>query len=155
MRDRVRAILITDDDHLLTIKRIKPGQTPYWVLPGGGIEPDDLSLEAALHRELREELAGEAGIHALIHILATEGGREYFFLARIRQWNFANRTGPEFAEADRGQYLLERIPLTREGIGSITLQPPQLADFLRSRLAQAGDVFALPDLRAAQPGEHR
>ncbi|MFG1709608.1 NUDIX domain-containing protein [Nonomuraea sp. M3C6] len=149
MRDRVRAILITDDGHLLTIKRIKPGQNPYWVLPGGGIEADDVSLEGALHRELREELAGEADIHALVHILATAGGREHFFLARIQQWNFANRTGPEFAEADRGQYVLQPIPLTNEGIGSITLQPPQIADFLRSCLAQAGDVFALPDLRTA------
>jgi hypothetical protein len=32
--DRVRALLITPDDDLLTIKRVRPGQGPYWVLPG-------------------------------------------------------------------------------------------------------------------------
>ncbi|HUY47270.1 MAG TPA: NUDIX domain-containing protein, partial [Streptosporangiaceae bacterium] len=56
MTDRVRALLITPDDDLLTIQRIRPGQDPYWVLPGGGVEPGE-DLETALARELREEIA--------------------------------------------------------------------------------------------------
>lgn len=38
MRHRVRALLVTPDHDLLAIKRIRPGQAPYWVLPGGGVE---------------------------------------------------------------------------------------------------------------------
>ncbi|WP_344592276.1 NUDIX domain-containing protein [Actinomadura vinacea] len=40
-RERVRALLLTSTGTLLLIKRTKPGQTPYWVLPGGGVEADD------------------------------------------------------------------------------------------------------------------
>jgi protein-L-isoaspartate(D-aspartate) O-methyltransferase len=47
MTDRVRGLLITPDGDLLTIQRIRPGQAPYWVLPGGGVE-DGEDLETAL-----------------------------------------------------------------------------------------------------------
>jgi 8-oxo-dGTP pyrophosphatase MutT (NUDIX family) len=53
MIDRVRAILITRHNRLLAIKRIKPEWAPYWVLPGGGVEPGDHDLEAALARQQR------------------------------------------------------------------------------------------------------
>jgi 8-oxo-dGTP pyrophosphatase MutT (NUDIX family) len=64
--DRARALLITPGNYLITIQRIRPGQEPYWVLPGGGVEPGD-DLETALTRELREELAATASIHSLLH----------------------------------------------------------------------------------------
>jgi 8-oxo-dGTP pyrophosphatase MutT (NUDIX family) len=38
MTDRVRALLITPAGELLTIRRTRPGEDPYWVLPGGGID---------------------------------------------------------------------------------------------------------------------
>jgi ADP-ribose pyrophosphatase YjhB (NUDIX family) len=65
MTDRVRAVLVTPDGGLLTIRRIRPGQGPYWVLPGGGVE-DGEDLESPLARELREELAATAAIGNLI-----------------------------------------------------------------------------------------
>jgi len=49
MTDRVRGLLITPDGDLLAIQRIRPGQDPYWVLPGGGVE-DGEDLETALAR---------------------------------------------------------------------------------------------------------
>ncbi|MFI7709058.1 NUDIX domain-containing protein [Nonomuraea sp. NPDC049480] len=81
MRERVRAILVTGDGHLLTIKRVRHGASPYWVLPGGGVEPGDATLEDALQRELDEEIAGEADVHALVHVLEAGADRQYFFLA--------------------------------------------------------------------------
>jgi ADP-ribose pyrophosphatase YjhB (NUDIX family) len=69
MTDRVRGLLITPDGDLLTIRRIRPGEDPYWVLPGGGVE-DGEDLEAALARDLREEAAATAEIHSLLHILS-------------------------------------------------------------------------------------
>ena len=57
MSDRVRALLITPVGDLLTVRRVSPGQDPYWVLPGGGVEAGE-DLESALARELHEEIAG-------------------------------------------------------------------------------------------------
>ena len=99
MSDRVRAVLVTLADRLLMIKRVKPGQCPYWVLPGGGVDPTDSSLEDALHREIREELAGTADIHSLIQVVERGGERQYIFLTRIRTWDFADRSGPEASPA--------------------------------------------------------
>ena len=42
---------------LILIKRTKPGKEPYWITPGGGVEPDvDRTVVDALHREVAEEL---------------------------------------------------------------------------------------------------
>jgi hypothetical protein len=35
---------------LLAIRRDRPDRATYWVLPGGHVDPDDQSLEAALSR---------------------------------------------------------------------------------------------------------
>lgn len=35
MIERVRAVLVTEDDSMLVIRRTKPGVPVYWVLPGG------------------------------------------------------------------------------------------------------------------------
>jgi ADP-ribose pyrophosphatase YjhB (NUDIX family) len=42
MTVRARALLITPDGDLLTIQRVRPGQDPYWVLPGGGVEDGEI-----------------------------------------------------------------------------------------------------------------
>jgi 8-oxo-dGTP pyrophosphatase MutT (NUDIX family) len=53
-----RAVLL-DGDHLILIKRTKPGVDPYWITPGGGVEPDDTTVVDALHREVYEELGAK------------------------------------------------------------------------------------------------
>ncbi|MGH3631095.1 MAG: NUDIX domain-containing protein, partial [Sciscionella sp.] len=78
MNERVRAILVTPTGTMLVIKRVRPGILPYWVLPGGGVEPSDASREAALHCEIHEELAGTAEIVSLLHVLQTRGERHLF-----------------------------------------------------------------------------
>ena len=77
MADRVRALLVTPDHDLLTIKRIRPGRDPYWVLPGGGVEAGE-DLETALARELREEIAATADVHSLLYVLERGGECQYF-----------------------------------------------------------------------------
>ena len=44
MKQRVRAILITPDNTMLLMKRIRPGSAPYWVIIGGGVEASDATL---------------------------------------------------------------------------------------------------------------
>ncbi|TYB63289.1 NUDIX domain-containing protein [Nonomuraea sp. PA05] len=144
MTERVRAIAIDPDGRLLTIKRIKTGQSPYWVLPGGAREPEDASLEDALLRELREEVAGDAEILALAHVLSVGDERQYFYVARIRSYDFNQRTGPEFTEEGRGRYVLQPVPLTVDGLDAIDLKPPQIAAFLRKGVDAGFDLLALP-----------
>ncbi|WP_405491252.1 NUDIX domain-containing protein [Streptomyces sp. NBC_00096] len=131
MIERVRAVLVTADDKMLVIRRTKPGIPVYWVLPGGGVEEGDASREAALHREIHEEIAGKADIIRLLHTMESDDERQLFYLARIATWSFEDRTGPEFSAEGRGEYALEEIPLTAEGVDSINLKPEEIAHALR------------------------
>lgn len=51
MQDAAVAIILTNDDQVLWVKR---SDLPIWVLPGGGIEPCE-SPEEAVIREVQEE----------------------------------------------------------------------------------------------------
>ena len=103
MTDRVRALLVTPDHDLLTIKRIRPGQAPYWVLPGGGVEAGE-DLETALARELREEIAATADVHSLL------SGVDLFALADLRT-GLVSRPEPADRNSDAGLNL--RVPADR------------------------------------------
>jgi ADP-ribose pyrophosphatase YjhB (NUDIX family) len=141
----VRAVLVTPAGQLLLIKRTRPGATPYWVLPGGHVEADDPGLRAALTREIREEVGALPQITGLLQTLADEHRREYFYLARIRSWSEADRTGPEFDDPDRGEYLLVEVPLTAAALDAITLVPEQIAALLRDAATNGTDLATLVD----------
>jgi ADP-ribose pyrophosphatase YjhB (NUDIX family) len=150
MTERVRAVLITPDNQLLTIRRVRPGQEPYSVLPGGGVEPGE-DLDTALARELREEIAATAQIHSLLLTLQEDTERQYFYLARPHAWSAkpADRTGPEFNDPARGTYHLQPVQLTARALTAANLKPDLLAQFLISHVTVGDDLFALPDLRAS------
>ncbi|MEU6709728.1 NUDIX hydrolase [Streptomyces wuyuanensis] len=135
MIERVRAVLVTADDTMLVIRRTRPGIPEYWVLPGGGVEPGDESREAALHREIHEEIAGKADIIRLLHTMESDDERQLFYLARIATWSFDDRTGPEFSAEGRGEYALEEIPLTMEGLDGLELKPEEIAHVLRGAIS--------------------
>ncbi|MFD3936148.1 NUDIX domain-containing protein [Streptomyces sp. NPDC058611] len=135
MIERVRAVLVTADDTMLVIRRTKPGIPVYWVLPGGGVEASDESREAALHREIHEEIAGKADIIRLLHTMESDTERQLFYLARITTWSFEDHTGPEFSAEGRGEYALEEIPLTTEGVDGIDLKPEEIAHVLRGAIS--------------------
>ncbi|MFB7031231.1 MULTISPECIES: NUDIX domain-containing protein [unclassified Streptomyces] len=141
MIERVRAVLVTTENTMLVIRRTRPGIPEYWVLPGGGVEPGDASREAALHREIHEEIAGKADIVRLLHTTESADERQLFYLARIATWSFDDRTGPEFSSEGRGEYALEEIPLTVEGLDDIDLKPEEIAHVLRGAI-NAGSLEA-------------
>ena len=74
MIERVRAVLVTPDGCLLAIRRDRPDRATYWVLPGGHVDPEDQNIEAALSREISEEIAGEADITSLLQVLDSAAG---------------------------------------------------------------------------------
>ncbi|MFJ6621198.1 NUDIX domain-containing protein [Kitasatospora sp. NPDC091335] len=142
MQHRVRAVLLTPNDTMLLIKRIRPGIDPYWVIVGGKIEPTDVSPEEALLREVREEIAGEAEIVNLLHTIETADERQDFYLATIEKWIFEDRTGPEFSQEGRGEYLLEEIPLTAAALDAVNLLPQDFAAVLREAV-ERGELLAV------------
>lgn len=77
IRQAVRALLLTPDEHILLVRFEFPDAT-VWSLPGGGLDPGETHIEA-LHRELIEEV----GLHHPVvgphvwdreHITPHEGG---------------------------------------------------------------------------------
>jgi 8-oxo-dGTP pyrophosphatase MutT (NUDIX family) len=83
-RRAARAILIDDLGQLVLIKRTKLGQAPYWTAPGGGVDDTDASVEAALHRELAEELGATViwGLSVPSLVNAVLPGEAYEALSR-------------------------------------------------------------------------
>ncbi|GAA1960407.1 NUDIX hydrolase [Kitasatospora viridis] len=141
MQHRVRAVLLTPNNTVLLIKRIRPGIDPYWVVVGGKIEPTDASPEDALRREVHEEVGGEAEIVSLLRTIETDEERQDFYLATIDEWNFEDRTGPEFSQEGRGEYLLEEVPLTTDALDALNLLPREIAGVLRGAV-ERGELGA-------------
>lgn len=133
-RRAARAILIDDHGSLVLIKRTKPGEAPYWTAPGGGVEDNDTSVEAALKRELSEELGAEAAGASQVFMFSSpsEAGVavQHFFVARLIGLDESARTGPEFGDSARGGYELERVDLVGDGLAAIDLKPPALKEFI-------------------------
>ncbi|MFJ1841385.1 NUDIX domain-containing protein [Streptomyces sp. NPDC088146] len=124
------------------MKRVRPGRDLYWVIVGGGVEDTEANYEAALLREIREEIADEAEIVRPFHQLENASGEtEHFYLARIKTWNFADRSGPEFPRDDRGEYILEEISLTTEALAELNLLPEKISAALCQALDH-GDLLA-------------
>jgi 8-oxo-dGTP pyrophosphatase MutT (NUDIX family) len=144
MIERVRAVLVTPDEGLLLIRRTWPGATPYWVFPGGHVEPSDPDLRAALVREVREEVGTDPHITGLLWVLADEYQRQHFYLGRIQTWSEVDRTGPEFEDPNLGEFRLEEIPLTAEAL-AISIEPEDIAALLYGAVANGTNLAALAD----------
>ncbi|GGZ17095.1 hypothetical protein GCM10010327_55020 [Streptomyces nitrosporeus] len=67
VKRNARAILL-DGDELVLIKRTEPGREPYWVSVGGGAEEENVTIEAALHREEfdKPERGGHDAVRAVV-----------------------------------------------------------------------------------------
>ncbi|WP_306370760.1 NUDIX domain-containing protein [Nocardiopsis sp. CC223A] len=138
VKQGARALLFDEHRRLVLIKRTKPGQEPYWVSVGGGLEPEDADAEAALHREVFEELGGKIDRVRQVLLITDdlpEGvGLQHVFVARLLSADPGQRTGAEFTEPGRGTYEVVAVPATHDALADIRLLPPRLADFLQANL---------------------
>lgn len=159
-RRSARAILLDGPD-LLLIKRTRPGDAPYWVTIGGGVEPEDSTLEDAVRREVLEEIGAQiqniAQVFVIKDVMDDGIAIQHVFLAELSPVELVDPTGKELSIPSRGGYELVRVPFTAEGIAEVDLRPAVLADFLRSTrgalLASLGYPVMNPTTRADKGGE--
>ncbi|MEV6966799.1 NUDIX domain-containing protein [Hamadaea sp. NPDC051192] len=145
MKERVRAALL-EGDNLVVFRRQRPGVPVYWALPGGGVEPEDADLVAALRRELDEEMKAEIGEPVLLTSRVTpyadgKSPLQHLFAARLISMDFAKRHGPEFSDPSKGEYAVDRIPLTKQALADRELFPPELADYLREHVDEVSRIL--------------
>lgn len=116
----------------MLIKQVKPCQAPYWTTPGGGLESTAASLEAALRRELREELGAEADRFAQVFLFTMPNGEgvsvRHFFACRLLRMDEDARTGQELADPSRGGYQLDRVMI--DNLPAVDLKPDALKEFI-------------------------
>ncbi|WP_441251102.1 NUDIX domain-containing protein [Kitasatospora sp. McL0602] len=160
-----RAILLElepGDPHapanIVLIKRTRPGAHPYWITPGGGVEPEDVSVLAALHRELDEELGAKVEdiVHAFVDTVAHSHHQDgtlahphgvkiqHFFVCRLAAMDPSRRHGPEI-DQPQGEYEIVRLPFTREGVTAVNVVPPSLRAYLAANIEGIRASLA-PDL---------
>ena len=108
-RKSSRALVLTKENKILFIKRIKIGQEPYYVTPGGGIEENENSLEA-LKRELLEETGAVAGKYTDLGKLYPSPG----YCGEIISMYLAENLSFENQNLDIDEFLdVVRIPLEK------------------------------------------
>jgi 8-oxo-dGTP pyrophosphatase MutT (NUDIX family) len=142
-KTKVRALLFDSNDQLMLFRRTRPEIPVYWIAPGGGVEETDGSLEAALGRELFEELGATADIARLaMQLEYPEGNKVYFFVCRLQEMDIDKRNGPEFVDGSRGQYDIERVDLKNTAqVSGLNIKPASLKEFLLSQAnIQHGDA---------------
>ncbi|MFL1380576.1 NUDIX hydrolase [Nocardiopsis protaetiae] len=138
VKQSARALLFDEHRRLVFIKRTRPGREPYWVSVGGGLEPEDADTEAALRREVFEEVGGRIDRVRQI-LLVTDDlpggvGLQHIFVARLVSMDPGRRTGAEFTEPGRGTYEVVAVPATHDALAGIRLLPPRLAEFAQENL---------------------
>ncbi|MFQ8602545.1 MAG: NUDIX domain-containing protein [Anaerovoracaceae bacterium] len=125
----VRVIILDDKKRMLMVKQ-RHEDRDIWMVPGGGIEEGESSIEAAV-REVEEETGLDADIEKLIwHVEeVSDRGQRFvnFFTGSIRGGNLALGKDPEFDE--NHQVLREVKFLTRQEINGLEhIYPEYLKD---------------------------
>jgi 8-oxo-dGTP pyrophosphatase MutT (NUDIX family) len=151
-RRSARAILIDDAGNLVLIRRTKPGVPVYWTTAGGGVEDDDASVEAAMHREILEELGATATGASQVFLTSKDSELgtkiQHFFVTRLASLDPGLRSGPELLNPAKGRYDADRVTLLDDGaaLHATDLQPPELKAFILANrealLAEAGFAAA-------------
>jgi 8-oxo-dGTP pyrophosphatase MutT (NUDIX family) len=122
----------TDGDEerrIIVIERNKPGEAPYYVFPGGGIDETDRNQQEALERELDEELGVTAEIAPEPFF---RKGVEAFYAAQHNGGEFGTGDGPEFSRDPNvfGEYIIRALTLAELQALHATqaVKPPEAAE---------------------------
>jgi ADP-ribose pyrophosphatase YjhB (NUDIX family) len=135
------AALIVRADQLLLVEHRKRGQR-YWVLPGGRLQGDE-TLDAALRRELREELALEARVGRLVIVCETLAPDRHV-VNLIFQAEIGEGIAPRLDERD--PVLAGWQWVSADQLPRLDFRPP-IADAVRAAISEnfSGPVRVLGD----------
>jgi uridine kinase/8-oxo-dGTP pyrophosphatase MutT (NUDIX family) len=133
--DRCRAIIFNNNGtKILGILRQKQNQTPYVVIPGGGMEKGDKNELDTIWRELNEELKltkNDITLNDTPLTLNDEFGKQnYYFGIAKREFSKLTIGGPE-KESDQninGKYLPQWFEIA--SLESINLVPKSIKDLI-------------------------
>lgn len=130
---RVCAILLTPENELLLVRNTRYGSVPYWTAPACIVQETDLSLEAALTRELDTLIMQP--VHIIKPVFTTEHILEEDVV--VRQWFYlcflADRPVKPKSRASTRALLdpsLEKIQPTPDALKRLNIQPERLKAFL-------------------------
>ena len=135
------AALIVRADQILLVEHRKRGQR-YWVLPGGRLQGNE-TLDAALRRELHEELALEARIGQLLIVCETLAPDRHV-VNLIFQAEIGEGITPRLDQRD--PVLAGWQWVSAEQLPRLDFRPP-IADAVRAVIAESffGPVRVLGD----------
>lgn len=134
----VRAIILDESRRILMIRQ-QHLERQVWTVPGGGIEPGENSMEAAI-REVKEETGLDVSIGKLVwHVEQLVPGKEprfvNLFLATVVGGTLSMGQDPE--RSDEGQVIREVRFMTRQELSGMDgLYPEYLKDELWDVLDQ-------------------
>jgi 8-oxo-dGTP diphosphatase len=135
------AAIIARQDRILLVEHRK-GCQRYWVLPGGRLQGHE-TLEAALQRELKEELSLEARIGRLV-IVSEMLAPDRHVVNLTYQAEVAESTEPRLDRADPVLAGWQWVPADQ--LPRLDFRPP-IAEAVRTVIAEnfAGPVRVLGD----------
>ncbi len=135
------AALIARASQILVVEHRKRGQR-YWVLPGGRLHGNE-TLEVALRRELREELAVDARVSQLVLVCETLAPERHV-VNLVYHAEIGEAIEPQLAAADPVLAGWQWVAVDR--LPRMDFRPP-IADSVRAVVAEGftGPVRTLGD----------
>lgn len=131
MQERVRGILI-DGYKITLLKRVK-GERVFYVFPGGGVEEGE-DIEAALKREMMEELGVEVSVDkTLLQRINTRyepDQMEYFIICKTEGGDLGTGHGPEFQPDSHYEGTHESIQMLISDMKDMPILPTEVRDMV-------------------------
>lgn len=123
-----RALIVDDQGQILVVK--KTG-SDFWSLPGGKVDPEDVSVQVGLVRELQEELGVEAEIKDIrfVQELQKDDTR---YVELIWQATLTNGSVPtqEDIAGISDHELIDIQWIKKENLGNIDVKPAFLKELV-------------------------
>ncbi|HGG59343.1 MAG TPA: NUDIX domain-containing protein [Gammaproteobacteria bacterium] len=115
-RPAARLIILDPDNRVLLLKASSAArETPFWVMPGGGVEPGE-SFEQAALREAREECGFEVRLGPCVWIRRHryQGGNQS--INQYERFFVAHAADPAYAPISPDSYVVDHRWWTLEAI---------------------------------------